>query len=216
MLKTLFITLLIVLHVEAIEIIQKPIIFDKTRIQLTQEYQLNHYNIKHKNITIVPKIIMIHHTASDSFESSFNRFEREILFSDRVDIVKASRLNVSAHFLISQEGKIYQLMPEDIMARHVIGLNHCAIGIENVGGEKGKDNLTKAQLQANIELISYLTKKYKSIKYLSGHYEYTCFEKTALWLEINKNYRTIKHDPSPRFMQSIYTKFPTLLRAPCD
>ncbi len=42
-----------------------------------------------------------------SFERSFNRLNPPILFSDRRDIVNASRLNVSAHFMVDRDGTIY-------------------------------------------------------------------------------------------------------------
>jgi len=54
-------------------------------------------------------------------------------------------LNVSAHFLVDRDGTIYQLMPETRMARHAIGVNHLAIGVENVGDER-KWPLTEAQM----------------------------------------------------------------------
>ena len=50
------------------------------------------------------------------------------------------------------------------MARHVIGLNHCAIGIENVGGTIDTP-LTKKQLKANIKLVNYLKQQYPKIDY---------------------------------------------------
>lgn len=58
--------------------------------------------------------------------------------------------------MVDRDGSIYQLMPEKWMARHVIGLNHYAIGIENVGGINGKDDLTDAQARANAFLVCYL------------------------------------------------------------
>ena len=87
------------------------------------------------------------------------------------------------------------------MARHVIGLNHAAIGIENVGGTK-ETPLTKAQLQANIDLVNYLNKKYP-IEFLLGHYEYPQFQGHSLWLEKDDAYRTQKTDPGKEFMQKL-------------
>ena len=104
-------------------------------------------------------------------------------------------------FLIDQDGTIYRLMPENYMARHVIGLNHCAIGIENVGGTN-EVPLTLAQLEANISLIRYLKIKYE-IKYLIGHQEYILFEDHELWLEKDDSYRTKKSDPGIQFMKDI-------------
>jgi N-acetyl-anhydromuramyl-L-alanine amidase AmpD len=116
--------------------------------------------------------------------------------------------------MVDRDGKVYRLMDETTMARHIIGLNHCAIGIENVGGEGNANNLTPSQLQANLDLIRYLENKYATIDYLIGHYEYTNFTKHPLWLEKDNNYRTIKYDPSPSFMQRLRLHFPHLKTAP--
>jgi beta-N-acetylhexosaminidase len=92
------------------------------------------------------------------------------------------------------------------MGRHVIGLNYSAIGVENVGGGKGVDNLTDAQIEANVKLVRYLAKKYPTIEYLIGHHEYTFFEGHPLWLERDPNYRTKKTDPGERFMNAVRTQ----------
>lgn len=143
-----------------------------------------------------------------------NRFTAPTLPSDRPDIQKASALNVSAHFMVARDGTVYSLMPETTMGRHVIGLNYSSIGIENVGGERNIDNLTPAQLKSNIELIAYLTEKYKSINYLIGHDEYTHFEEHPLWLEKDKHYRTVKYDPGEDFMHKLRSSFPALKPSP--
>jgi beta-N-acetylhexosaminidase len=192
----------------ALEIKQKPIEFTKNRIELTKQYIKKSYGIDVKDINIVPKIIVIHHTASDSLKESFDRFYPEILLSDRTDIQNAGNVNVSAQFLVDFDGTIYSLMPETFMARHIIGLNLSSIGIENVGGDK--KSLTPEQLKANIELVKYLKDKYKTIEYLIGHYEYRKFEKHPLFLEKDANYRTIKHDPEQSFMEKLRANFPEL------
>jgi len=89
------------------------------------------------------------------------------------------------------------------MARHVIGLNHYAIGIENVGGIDSKDDLTEAQTKANAFLVCYLKKKYPEIKYVIGHNEYLNFKNTPLWLEKDPNYQTDKDDPGPDFLRRV-------------
>lgn len=192
----------------ALEIKQKPIEFTQNRIELTKQYIKKSYGIDVKDINIVPKIIVIHHTASDSLKESFDRFYPEILLSDRTDIQNAGNVNVSAQFLVDFDGTIYSLMPETFMARHIIGLNLSSIGIENVGGDK--KSLTPEQLKANIELVKYLKDKYKTIEYLIGHYEYRKFEKHPLFLEKDANYRTIKHDPEQSFMEKLRANLPEL------
>ena len=146
-------------------------------------------------------MIVLHWTVIPSLEEAFEAFDPATLPNWRPDIENVSGLNVSSQFMVDRDGTIYSLMPETNMARHVIGLNHCAIGVENVGGTKELP-LTKAQLKANIWLVEYLTNKYP-IDYLIGHYEYTNFEDHPLWLEKDKTYRTVKTDPGKDFMKKV-------------
>lgn len=183
------------------KIIDNPITFDKERIQLTLDYLSDRYGLEQDTPTITPKIIVLHWTAIPTLQKSFNAFKNPTLPNWRPDIKNASSLNVSTQFLVDRDGTIYRLMPETTMGRHVIGLNHCAIGVENVGGTENTP-LTHDQVKANIRLVKYLAKKYE-IDYLIGHYEYTNFEEHELWLEKDKNYRTQKTDPGKDFMNSV-------------
>lgn len=187
--------------IQNLKIIDKPIDFGEERIAMTKEYIKTHYGKTVENIEITPKIILLHWTAEMSFDKSFKRLQPEKLLTDRKDIAKASLLNVSSQFLVARDGTIYRLMPENWMARHVIGLNYSSIGVENVGGNGNKtDDLTPAQRQANKDLIRYLRHKYPSIEYLIGHHEYKQMESTSLWLEKDEGYRTVKSDPGAKFM----------------
>ncbi len=209
MTKTLLIslslfTLLLANEPQTIKIIDKPIDFGKERIAMTKSYIKQHYGLKVNNIKITPKIIVLHWTAEMSFNKSFKRLQPQKLLTDRKDIAKASLLNVSAQFLVARDGTIFRLMPENWMARHVIGLNYSSIGVENVGGKGNKiDDLTLAQRKSNILLVKYLKAKYPSIEYLIGHHEYRQMESTSLWLEKDKGYRTVKSDPGKKFMSDI-------------
>lgn len=190
--------------IQALKIIDKPIDFGPERIAMTKAYIKTHYGMSVENIKITPKIIMLHWTAEMDFDKSFKLLQPEKLLSDRKDIVKASALNVSSQFMVDRDGTIYRLMPENWMARHVIGLNYSSIGIENIGGKGNKiDDLTAAQRQANIDLVFYLKAKYPTIEYLVGHHEYRQMEHTSLWLEKDKGYRTVKSDPGEKFMSDI-------------
>lgn len=183
------------------KIVSRPIIFDNERKQLTLEYLKAHYGLEQDSPTITPKMIVLHWTAIPTFEKTFKAFNNPTLANGRPDIKLASRLNVSSQFVVDQDGTIYSLMPETYMARHVIGLNYCAIGVENVGGTK-ETPLTEAQVKANIWLVKYLAKKY-GIEYLIGHYEYTDFEGHELWLEKDSGYRTKKTDPGKQFLNAV-------------
>ena len=190
-----------------LHLIQKPIQFDSTRARLTLEYMKEHYGIIREKPTIEPKMVVVHWTAIPSFEKTFEVFDPVRLPSSRAYIQKASALNVSAHYLVAQNGTAAQLLPDTLMARHVIGLNYCAIGIENVGGSDHP--LTDAQLQANAQLIRKLVKKY-NIEYLIGHYEYEFFEGHPLWKELDEDYRTEKIDPGAVFMMRLRQKLKDL------
>lgn len=202
--------------IQAQEIIQTPIKFTQKRVDLTKQYIKIHYALDIEDIRIIPKIILIHHTAIDDYKDSLSRFEAELLPSRRTDISSSKpSVNVSSHFMVERDGTIHQLMPLDFMARHVIGLNYSSIGIENVGGQNSKDNLTDAQLRANVFLVKYLKNKFNSIEYLVAHYEYRCFEGHELFLEIDDEYRTTKDDPSKRFMRLLRRANPSLKYSPC-
>ncbi|MBC2840571.1 N-acetylmuramoyl-L-alanine amidase [Robiginitalea sp. SC105] len=179
----------------------RPIRFDQNRRELTRAYLQDRYGIRQEGVGIQPEMIVLHWTAIPTVEASFDAFYPSELPDSRGDITSAGALNVSAHYLVDRDGTILQLMPDTVMARHVIGLNHCAIGIENVGGTP-ETPLTKAQLQANEWLVRRLAAKYP-IRYLIGHYEYTRFEGHPLWLEQDSGYRTEKTDPGVGFMKKI-------------
>ena len=183
------------------KIVDKPIVFNEERSQLTIQYLKDRYGLEQDSPRIVPRMIVLHWTAIPTFEGSFDAFLNTKLPNWRPDIESVSGLNVSTHFLVDQDGTIYNLMPETTMGRHVIGLNHCAIGVENVGGTLDTP-LTKAQLKSNIWLVKYLTKKY-NIEYIIGHHEYTLFEGHELWLEKDDGYRTNKTDPGDEFMAKV-------------
>ncbi|HET8737626.1 MAG TPA: peptidoglycan recognition family protein [Pricia sp.] len=183
------------------KIIEKPIIFDDTRRDLTLEYLQDHYGLEQDAPTIDPRMIVLHWTAIPTFEGSFDAFYPSKIGGWRKYVQAASSLNVSSHFLVDQDGTIYRLMPETTMARHVIGLNHTAIGVENVGGTENRP-LTQAQLESNIALVKYLADTY-NIEYLIGHYEYTNFEGHPFWLEKDDAYRTEKTDPGKDFMRKV-------------
>ncbi|MDO1514748.1 peptidoglycan recognition family protein [Maribacter confluentis] len=182
-------------------ILEHPITFKEQREQLTLNYLKDRYGLVQETPKIIPSMIVLHWTVIPTFKESFEAFDPETLPNWRPDIKDISGLNVSSQFMVDRDGTIYQLLPETTMARHVIGLNHCAIGIENVGGTNELP-LTKAQLKANIWLVGYLKKKY-DIDYLIGHYEYTRFENHPLWLEKDEGYRTIKTDPGEDFMKKV-------------
>jgi N-acetyl-anhydromuramyl-L-alanine amidase AmpD len=182
------------------KIINKPIDYSTERTRLSLEYLREHHGLIQKSPTIVPKMIVLHYTAGGTVESNFKYFNKTHLESARNTLKKQSTLNVSSQFIIDRDGTIYQLMEPNMFARHTIGLNYCAIGIENIGSKK--EPLTEKQVAANAQLIRYLTQKYK-IEYLIGHSEYDIFRNSKIWKESDPNYFTAKEDPGKDFMNKV-------------
>jgi beta-N-acetylhexosaminidase len=192
-------------------IIYRPINFEQKRIEMTKAYTKQHYEINAQNIEIEPKIIVLHWTAIMDFEDCFERLRGNKLFSNRGDIAAAGALNVSSHFMVARDGTIYQLMPDNWMARHVIGLNYSSIGVENVGGKDNiEEDLTDAQVDANVKLVKYLKTKYPNIEYLIGHHEYQRMKSSPLWLELDPLYITPKADPGDKFMNMVRSEVNSL------
>lgn len=183
-----------------LKIISKPIDYSRERINLSLDYLKSHYNMVQNSPTISPKIIVLHYTAGGTVETNYKYFNRTHLESARNTLKKQSTLNVSSQFIIDRDGTVYQLMEPNLFARHTIGLNYCAIGIENIGSKS--QPLTEKQVLANVQLVRYLTKKYK-IEYLIGHSEYGAFRGSKLWKETDPNYFTVKEDPGKDFMKKV-------------
>jgi N-acetylmuramoyl-L-alanine amidase len=199
---------------QAIEIIDEPISFDKERERLTIEYRKIHQDPEADSIEITPKVVVIHYTAGSSKRSTWRYFNKTRL-KGRKKLLEAGAVNVSAHFLVARNGTIYRLMPETTMGRHTIGLNHLAIGIENVG-DGDEHPLTSAQLEANAKLVRYLSAKHP-ITHLIGHHEYRKMESHDYWLERDPKYRNNKPDPGPAFMTKLRKKVKSLeLQKPPD
>lgn len=184
-----------------VRIKNKPIDFGQERIELTIAYRRLHQDPSASDVLIQPRMIILHWTGINSFISTWNYFNRTRAEAARAELAAAGEVNVSAQFLVDRDGTIYRLMPETWMARHCIGLNHVAIGIENVG-DGGKFPLTPAQVRADAALVRYLAGKYP-ISYLIGHMEYRRMERTPLFLELDPKYRNTKPDPGTDFMKKV-------------
>lgn len=191
---------------QTFRIFEKPIIFNEEREQLSLEYLEKRHGIVKEKAIIEPKMVVVHWTAVPSLEATFDVFN-PVQLGGRPELTTASNLNVSAHFLVDRDGTIFRLLPDTTFARHTIGLNYMAIGIENIGGPEAP--LTKKQLNANADLIRYLNKKY-DIQYVIGHHEYYDFQGSDLWKETDPDYLTSKQDPGDKFMKRLRNKLADL------
>jgi N-acetylmuramoyl-L-alanine amidase len=190
------------------EIIDWPIHFDDHRKTLTLRYIKQHYGLEVESIKIRPKAVVIHWTSTRGLKSTWARFNRVTVDPRRRRLSRGGPLNVSAHFLVARDGRIFRLMPETWMARHCIGLNYDSIGIENMGGGPAAP-LTRAQLEANAALVRTLTERHP-IRYLLGHFEVKRFERAPIFRELDPKYRSAKVDPGPRFMRHLRARLQDL------
>jgi N-acetylmuramoyl-L-alanine amidase len=173
--------------------------FGPHRQALTLEYIRARYDPAATSIRITPQMIVIHATETASLDSTLRLFEPEELPAFRSDIARGGSVNVSSHYLVDRDGTVYHLVPDTLMARHVIGLNRIALGIENVGGG-AYGPLTDQQLAADRWLVQQLTRQYPTIRYLIGHFEYDRFRHSPLWEDRDSTYLTRKTDPGVEFM----------------
>jgi N-acetylmuramoyl-L-alanine amidase len=190
------------------KIIDKLIPFDDERVRLTLAYRRLHVDPEATDITIEPKVIVLHYTAGGSAEGTFNYFSGNHMEAGRAQLAAAGDVNVSSHFLVDRDGTIYRLVPETKMARHCIGLNHVAIGVENVGDEH-KWPLTDAQVEADARLVRYLAGKFP-ITHLVGHSEVARMEGKIYFRERDPKYRNSKPDPGARFMKLVRARLTDL------
>lgn len=184
-----------------VAIVDAPMVWSDERAQLTLAYRRQHSDPGAQDLTIDPHVIVLHHTGSGSAKSTRAYFDNLRIEAARKDLAKAGAVNVSAHFLVDRDGTIYRLQPETRFARHCIGLNHVAIGIENVG-DGGKYPLTDAQVAADAALVRELATRFH-ITHLLGHHEVMQFRTSPLYVERDASYRNEKDDPGDAFMTRV-------------
>jgi hypothetical protein len=185
----------------ALAIADAPIPWSEERAALTLAYRRLHSDPAAKDLAIEPRVIVLHYTAGGTAKSAQYTFEPARLGSSRPELARGGAVNVSAHFLVDRDGTILQLQPETRYARHCIGLNHIAIGIENVGDET-RWPLTDAQVAANAALVRELARRFP-ITHLLGHHEAAALAGHPYHVELVRGYLNPKPDPGPRFMKLV-------------
>jgi N-acetyl-anhydromuramyl-L-alanine amidase AmpD len=182
-------------------IVDAPLTWSAERETLTLEYRRQHSDPDAQDLTITPQVIVLHYTGGGSAKATRAYFDNVRIERGRKDLARAGAVNVSAHFLVDRDGTIYQLQPATRFARHCIGLNHVAIGIENVG-DGDKLPLTDAQVVADAALVRDLAARYP-ITHLLGHSEVMKFRDDPLFIERDPTYKNVKPDPGDAFMAKV-------------
>lgn len=193
------------------DIVDRPISWTSEREALTVAYRRAHQDPAAADSRIEPRMIVLHHTGGSSWKATWRYFDRTRLERGREKLRKGGEVNVSAHFLVDRDGTIYRLLPETTMARHCIGLNHLAIGIENVG-DGARWPLTAAQVVANAALVRHLAGRHP-ITHLIGHSESNAMRRHPYWRERDAAYRNSKSDPGRGFLRRVRTRVADLALA---
>jgi len=178
-------------------------ILSPKKLSLTVQYNKENYGINTYKLD-TPRIIVVHYTAIDNLDATLNLFRNDIVASSRDYIKDFSSLNVGVHYVVDKDGHIFHLMPDTIVARHLIGFNYVSLGIENIS--KDSTDLTDAQVESDAKLIKFLVRKYPSIRYMIAHHEYK--DKTLphykYFRSLNAAYKPYgKIDPGPNFMSKL-------------
>jgi N-acetyl-anhydromuramyl-L-alanine amidase AmpD len=192
-------------------IVDAPMKWSAERERLTLEYRRAHSDAAATDLAIAPKVIILHYTAGGSAKSTRSYFDNLRLEASRAGLARGGAVNVSAHFIVDRDGTIYRLQPETRFARHCIGMNHLAIGVENVGDER-RWPLTDAQVRANVALVRDLASRFP-ITHLLGHHEVMGFRKHAYFVELDPTYRNDKGDPGAAFMAKVRARLGDLALA---
>jgi hypothetical protein len=129
---------------------QTPIPYGPTRRVQMRAYARRHYGLDRVTLR-TPRHVVEHFTATDTFGQAFATFA-----ANAPDPELRERPGVCTHFVVERDGTIHQLVPLRLMCRHVIGLNHVAIGIEHVGHSDAQVMGTPAQRRASLRLTRWL------------------------------------------------------------
>lgn len=178
-------------------------ILSQKKLELTVQYNKEHYGIDGYKLD-TPRIVVVHYTAIDDLDATLNLFKKDNIASSRDYIKDFSSLNVGIQYVVDKDGKIFHLMPDTIVARHLIGFNHVSLGIENIA--KDSTGLTNAQIESNAQLIEFLVNKYQTIEYMIGHHEYNdqSLPHYRYFRSLNPAYKPYgKIDPGDAFMSKL-------------
>src|ERR1035437_8821287 len=102
--------------------------FPQRRKDETASYSLRHYGTSSWRLN--PSMIVLHFTETDTAAAARNGFAND---SPNLGELPGT----CAHFIVAQNGDVWQIVPTNVRCRHTIGLNDKAIGIEIVQSTQG-------------------------------------------------------------------------------
>jgi len=147
-------------------IIKRLIPFGPKRKRQMAAYSERHYGeqtwrLKH------PHVIVEHWAEAGTAASVYNTFA-----PDHPDPELHELPNVCSHFVVSESGRIYQLVSTRIRCRHTVGLNWTAIGIEHTGFSDAEVLDNSREMRASLALTHYLSCRFQiKLRNVIGHAE---------------------------------------------
>jgi N-acetyl-anhydromuramyl-L-alanine amidase AmpD len=157
-------------------IVKKYIPYGAKREAETARYNERHYG-QHTYVLKNPKVVVLHFTAGADWHSAWNTFANDTQYESTPGLREYP--GVSAHFIVRKNGVIVQCVPLRLRARHAIGMNWTAIGIEIVqevpsgmtGHWADQQILHRTkQMAAVVKLVRYLQGRFQiKTKNVVGH-----------------------------------------------
>jgi hypothetical protein len=153
----------------SLRLVPKFIDFPQQRKDEMAAYSLRHYGAS--SWQLKPTMIVLHFTETDTAEVARNTFAND---SPNLGELPGT----CAHFIVAQNGDVWQIVPTSLRCRHTIGLNDKAIGIEMVQRTQGNSSAwadqqilaRPAQIGAVLALLGFLQREYGiSTSNIIGH-----------------------------------------------
>jgi len=147
-----------------------PIVVQHIPMPAKRKREMRAYSKRHygkARLKLHPRVIVEHIAVASSAQAVINTFAPDVPDPELHELP-----NVCSHYLISESGKILELVSPRIRCRHTVGLNHVAIGIEHVGFSDGEVLHNRKRLRASLRLTAYLRCTYGiAIRNVIGHSE---------------------------------------------
>jgi N-acetylmuramoyl-L-alanine amidase len=124
--------------------------YSKKRKRQMAAYSKRHYG-GYKWRLRNPKLIVIHYAVAGSIGAIYNTFA-----PNNPDPEFGELPGVCSHYAVGAGGGTVKFVRPSIRCRHVVGLNHVAIGIEHVGFSDSDVLNRPAQLNASLRLAQWL------------------------------------------------------------
>jgi N-acetylmuramoyl-L-alanine amidase len=179
-------------------IVKRLIPYPRSRKADMAAYSKRHYGARKWKLTD-PKLIVIHYAAAGSISSIYNTFA-----PNRPDVEFHELPGVCSHYAVSARGIAFKFVPPSIRCRHVVGLNHVAIGIEHVGFSDADILGRKAQLRGSLRLTQWLRCRFGiPVKRVIGHNESLS---SPFYKELDPDFRGQTHGDFNRADMRVYRR----------